>query len=580
MLRRAALVSCSLACALGCTRGGAGEGSKPPAAAADGGVAGAQLAAPADGLDEFWREGKLPPGLEAGTPVDGGTITVRMNVEPGHLMLLIEPDWWLLRLMLHNVNECLVRPDPHGHPDYEPIPELAERWEVSPDRLTTTFHLRKGVKWHDGKPFTSADVKFTFDKVMDPAVRASAIRQAFLDLAEWSAPDPHTFVMRWKQPYVWALRKMGEVPIYPAHAFAGHEGAEVQRRAVQAGADRHRPVQVRKVGRERVDHAGPQRGVLGKKGHADRLVYRIVLEPNVALQLLLRGEVDVDLNLTSEQYAELGKEQKLVANYHRVKVWDSNFSWIGWNLDRPVLKDRAVRRALGLLFDREKLRRTILKEVPQNANCIFYHLGKGCDPAAKQEAFDPGEAAKLLAAAGWGDTDGDGVLDRGGTALKLSIIYPRGQPGERAGAPRLQGAAQARRGRAGAGQGRVVGLHRKAAQHEFDACTLAWVGTTENDPYQVWHSSQVDDGSNYVSYKNPEMDALILRMRSEFDVEKRMSMFREVNAGVLRDAPYLLLYHQPRRTLVSRRLRGVYDSPIESFQFRDMWIDPSFQRKE
>jgi peptide/nickel transport system substrate-binding protein len=80
-----------------------------------------------------------------------------------------------------------------------------------------------------------------------------------------------------------------------------------------------------------------------------------------------------------------------------------------------------------------------------------------------------------------------------------------------------------------------------------------------------------------VSYKNSEADALILQIRAEFDREKRNVLSRKLNQIVIDDAPYVFLYHMPKRTLLHRKVKGAYDSPIESFQFREMWMDPTWK---
>ncbi len=570
MTRRAALATLVLLAA--CTRGMV----ETPAAAPD---AGARVAAARAGLSEAWREGKLPEGLEAGTPVPGGTITIRMNLEPGHLMYLIEPDWWLSRIVNHNLNESLVRPDPRDHPRYQIVPELAESWEESADHLTHTFRLRKGVTWHDGKPFTSADVKFTYERILDPAVRAASLRHSFQDLESVTAPDPHTVVFKWKKPYVFAMRQFGDIPIYPAHAFAGHEGAKFNEAPFKRAPIGTGPYKFESWVEKSAITLARNDAYWGKKGHVDKLVYRPVPEPNVGQQLLLRGEVDSDMVLTSEQYVEAEKEPLLVDAYHRLKIWESNFAWIGFNMKRPFFEDVRVRKALIKLFDREKMRQTLQRGVPANANCVFYHLGPNCDPATKQVEFDPAGAVADLAAAGWKDTDGDGLLDKGGKPFRFTALYPAGNPVNEQ--HMLAWKDQLKRA------GIELELNKiewavftgKLRSHEFDVCMLAWVGAVENDPTQIWHSSQTEDGSNYVHYASPKADALIEQIRGEFDETKRQALFRALNAQIVEDAPYLLLYHMPKRTLLHRRLRGVYESPIESPQYREMWVDPAWKPK-
>ncbi len=537
-----------------------------------------QAAAGADhfpGLDEYWREGKLPPGLEEGTPVRGGTLTVRLNGQPPSLNYLLDSDYWLSRITLHNLHETLVRPDPRDHPDYEMIPELAERWEVSEDNLTFTFHLRDGVKWHDGKPFTARDVRFTFDRMMDPSVRAMHLRQAFEDLERVETPDERTVIFRYEKPYVWALRKLGEIPILPAHAFEGVEGAAFNSHPYQRAPIGTGPFRFESWEDHKAITFARNDDYWGRKAWVDKVVYRVLPEPNVAQQLLMRGELDIDTTLTSESYVQLAAEPKVVDTFHRVKFFESMFAWIGWNHQRPIFQDARVRRALAMLFDREKLRISLFEGIPENANCVFYHLGPGCDPADRQPAFDPDGAAKLLREAGWQDTDGDGVLDRDGVPFRFTLTIPSGSPTNEA----MVLVFKQELYRAGI----EMELQKiewsvfsnRLRNHEFDACMLAWIGDVESDPYQVWHSSQAAGGSNYISYANDELDELALRIRGEFDYEKRQALFRRFNQIVVEEAPMLLIYHLPRRTMIHRRLRGVYLSPMEFFQVRDMWIQPA-----
>jgi len=544
-----------------------GEQEVDPAAPATAGAA----------LDPHWRDGTLPPGLDEGEPVRGGTLVVRTNVNPPSLNSLLDSDGWARRITLHNLHEALVRPDPRDHPDYRPIPELAERWEESEDHRTFTFHLRRGVRWHDGRPFTAADVRFTFERLLDPTVRAMHQRQAFELLEGVEAPDPYTVVLHYRAPYVWALEKIADVPILPAHAFEGHEGA-----AFNTAPYHRAPI-----------GTGPFRFVAwddqvsitlarfddywGEKAHVDRVVYRIVPEPNVAQQLILRGEIDLDISLGSEQFVKLADEPQVVARYHRLKVFDASYSWIGWNHRRPVFEDRRVRRALAMLLDRETLRVALNEGLPLNANCVFYHEGPACDPATEQPAFDPDGAAALLAEAGWRDADGDGVLDRNGVPFRFTMTIPSGNPVNE----QMILVYQQQLHRAGI-EMELQKIEwsvyvKRLREGEFDACMLMWtMSSVEADPYQLWHSSQRDGGSNYVGYASAEADVLAERIRGTFDREERLALFRRFNQLVIDDAPILLLYHLPRRTVIHRRLRGVHVAPLLFFDLREIWIDPRY----
>jgi peptide/nickel transport system substrate-binding protein len=540
----------------------------------------AKAAPEVPGLSAHWREGTLPPGLDEGTPAQGGTLTVRINGNPPSLTFLLESDFWLNRITMHNLHESLVRPDPRDHPRYRIQPELAASWEESPDHLTYTFRLRDGVTWHDGKPFTARDVKFTFDRLMDPAVRSMHLRQAFVDLESVTTPDDRTVIIRYKQPYVWALEKISEVPILPAHAFEGHEGAKFNTAPYHRAPIGTGPFRFESWEDHKSITFARNEAYWGREAHVDRVIYRVIPEPNVAQQLLLRGEIDLDITLSSEQYVKLAAEPKVVDLYHRVKYFESSFAWIGWNNQRPLFRDARVRRALGMLFDREKVRTALYAGIPELANCVFYHLGTSCDPATKQHGFDPAAAEALLAEAGWRDTDRDGLLDKDGLPFRFTITIPSGNPTNEAMVLLYKQALY----RAGI----EMELQKiewsvfsaRLRSHEFDACMLAWSGDVEDDAYQVWHSSQIDGGSNYIAYANPELDRMAEQIRGEFDREKRAALFRRFNQIVIDEAPLLPVFHTPRRTMIHRRLRGVYLAPMTFFQVRDMWIDPAFRAGE
>lgn len=575
-VRRFLAVALFLAAAsAGCTRGKTEEEK----AAARAEAAKKALQVP-EGLDSYWREGVLPPGLEEGTPARGGTLVVRINTEPPSLSGLIDTDGWIRRITAHNVYESLVRPDPRDHPNYRIVPELATSWEASGDRLTWTFRLRKGVRWHDGTPFTARDVKFTYDRIQDPLVRSAHFRQAFQDLERVEAVDDHTVVFHWRKPYVWALQQVGNIPIFPAHAFAGYEGARfnnapIMRAPIGTGPFRFVSWEDHKaITFERFED------YWGQKAWVDRLVYRTISEPNVAFQLLMRGELDLDTDLLAEQYVNAAWDPNLVAKFHRVKFFESQFAWIGWNNQRPLFRDARVRRALAMLFERKKINLALYAGLYEEANCVFYHLGPHCDPVTRQPDYDPAAAASLLEEAGWRDSDGDGVLDRDGVRFQFTITIPSGNPVNE----QMLLAYQQQLYRLGI-EMNVQKVEwsiyaAKLRKHEFDACMLAWINSSpEGDPYQVWHSTQADGGSNYIAYQDPEVDSLIETIRGTFDDGERSALFRALNAKILEDQPLMPIFHQPRRTLLHRRVKGVYLSPIPYFQVRDMWIDPSWGKK-
>src|SRR5476649_141823 len=137
--------------------------------------------APEANTDADWAEGRLPASTQQGEPKPGGTLVIRLDQEPPSLDKLTDSSLALDWMLERKVMESMAALDSSKHPDYPLKPALATDWTISPDRLTFTFHLRRGVVWHDGAPFSGKDVVATLRKILDPNVRALHLRNLFTD---------------------------------------------------------------------------------------------------------------------------------------------------------------------------------------------------------------------------------------------------------------------------------------------------------------------------------------------------------------------------------------------------------------
>ena len=198
-MRTARLLLAALLIAAGCKRGG--RGKDPPASV----------------QPKAYTGDQLPPLSEQGTPRSGGTLVVAMGAEPPSLNYQLDPlDAWVKKIN-ELVMESLARPDPVT---WKHRPRLAERWQVSDDRLTFTFHLRRGVRWHDGQRFDADDVIFTFDRILDPTSKTMAIRSYLEPISRYEKTDNYTVVFHLDRPYWGAFDAIAEVFIYPQHVYA------------------------------------------------------------------------------------------------------------------------------------------------------------------------------------------------------------------------------------------------------------------------------------------------------------------------------------------------------------------------
>jgi peptide/nickel transport system substrate-binding protein len=549
----------------GCVRGGSDDdrAEKPAETAA---------ASPTD-VDD-WTAGRIPDSVLEGEPKRGDQVVVRIASEPPSLNRHVDNDWWGSRITEHNIYEQLIRIDPYDDPDYDYIPVLAERFETNEDGTVFTFHLHRNVKWHDGKPFGAKDVIATFDMVRK-SPRSVHMQSYMQELDKVEAVDDYTVRFTWKQPYSEAFIAMS-TPIQPGHVLAtltpeqyGEAASNpLNRHPVGTGPWKFREwVSSQRIVLERNDD------YWGRPPYLDRLVYRIVRDDTAALQLTERGEIDVLTSIPSENWVRM-QSQTLKENYHRSLLHDATYSWIGWNQDRPIFKDARVRRALTKLVDRQGMIDHLFYGLPIPTTCHFYWASSACDPANTPLAYDPDAAMALLAEAGWKDTTGDGVLDDGeGNPFRFTFMIPSDRPPAQRMATRMREDFR----RAGIDmqiqQVEWAGFTRRLRERQFDACSLAWGGSPRvGDPTQIWHSSSIEGGSNYIGYRNPEVDALIERARVEMDDDKRFEMYREFGRILHAEQPYTWLWVSPRLAVVHNRFRGVRETPL-FFQFTDWWSE-------
>lgn len=562
-----------------CTRGKSREqGSPAPVAVAPATPVEPQAAAK-DAVSAAWLAGELPKTTE--TPVAGGELIVGIHTNPPSLNGLIDSDLigsWITR---HRIYEGLVTLDPFDDPDYGPKPELAERWEISEDKKTYTFHLRKGVTWHDGKPFTSRDVIATMDKIQDPTSKAMHVRSAVQELARYYAPDDFTVVFVWKRPYAFTLDAFADdIEIQPAHVIAKLSGTQfneastnpLNRAPVGTGPFKFKTWQ----NNEKIELARND-AYWGDKPYLDRLTFRIVQDPTVRLQLAERGELDLVNRITSEQWQNMD-QPVFKRDWNRSRFMPAQYAWIGWNAERPYFKDKRVRRALTMLADRPGIIGKMMYGLPQPTTCHFYWKSAACDPELKPLPYDPAAAGQLLDEAGWKDSDGDGVRDKGGQPFRFVFMVPPNST------EAIRWSAKIKEDLARAGIAMDLQLvewsafTKRLREHAFDACALIWGSGAHGEPTQIWHSSGIKGGSNYVGFNDPEADKLMEQARVEFDPAVRDALYRKLGALLYEEQPYTWMYVPAELNLLHKRVKGATPT-LYWWRFERMWLDPALRRK-
>lgn len=573
MKRAFAIVLCLVALGA-CTRGGKKK-VEPTGASADPSERPANASAPTNGAGaSAWARGDLPPLDPSQSPVSGGQVVVGIGSEPPSLNGHVDSDWVGSKVS-GQVYETLVTPDPYDEPAYKMKPALAERWHISDDKLTYTFFLRRGVRWHDGKAFTADDVIATLDKVTDETTRAAHVRSYLEELERYEKVDDFTVRFHWKRPYFQSMDAVGDLAIQPAHVISKLTGTQYNEAATNS-LNRH-PIGTGPF--KFVVWESNQKIVLarnerywGRKAYLDRVVFRIVQDPTVSKQLALRGDLDFWNRVSDEQWANMDGA-KLARRFNRSLVYASGYAWIGWNQKaKPFFADKRVRRAMTLLLDRKRISETMYYGLRKPTACTFYWASSACD-GVEPLPYDTAQAERLLDEAGWVDSDKDGVRDKEGVPFEFTFMIP------------ASSVSSAKLGTKMKEDFRRYGIEvvlqkvewtaftKRLRKHEFDACTLQWGGGPRpEDPSQIWHSKSQAGGSNYVGFSHAKADRLMEEARVVFDAEKRNALYREFGKILADEQPYTILFVSPQLSLINKRVRGVQESLLW-WQFGDLWVE-------
>lgn len=430
--------------------------------------------------------------------------------------------------------------------------DLAERWE-SPDALTYVFHLRRGVRFHDGRALTSADVKFSFDSILNGAIKTPK-RGAFRMVASVEAPDATTVIFHLREPYasfLWNLARpaVGIVPANAGGDFAQHPVGSGPFRFVSAQQDE-----------EVVLERNPEYFQAPPK--IERVRFRIVPEAVVRALELRKGSADLELNaLAPDMVPVLARQPELEVTEQPGTI----YSYVAFNLDDPALARREVRQALACATDREAIVRYLLRGQARVAHGILPPNSWAYEPNVPRYDYNPARAEQLLDAAGFPRPTDPAAR---GVRLKLALKTSTEE------LPRLLGAVLQE-------QWRRVGVELELRPLElatlrddigrgnFELYTLRWVGANQDpDIFEfVFHSRKMPpDGANRGHYRNPRLDALVDQARLVTDQTKRKKIYGEVQRIVAEDLPYLdlcfydnVLVHRRRVTQVQLTPAGDYD---------------------
>ena len=450
------------------------------------------------------------------------------------------------------------------------VGDLAERWEVSDDGRVIIFYLRKNVLWHDGVPFTAEDVQFTYETILDPACGSPYI-SGFMDISEIKVIDTHTVRFEYKQPYAPALLKLG-MGVVPKHLFEGYE--DIRRSPYARSPIGTGPYVFKKWESGQHIILEANKDYFRHEPGIKRYVYRIIPDQSVAFLELIAGGVD-SVQLNPYQFRYRSETVQFKKKINKYKYLAPAYTYIGYNLKDPFLKDVKVRQALSYAIDKKEIINAALLGMGESCTGHFWKNSIYYDQSVDIYNYDPAKAKVLLSEAGWVDVDDDGVLEKDGLEFRMRIITNQGSQVREDVATIVQ--------QQWAEIGVVVDIQIVAwaafldqfiGRHNFQAVILGWSLPIDPDCYSIWHSDSIgESGLNSVSYSNKRVDELIEKGRREFDTEKRKDIYHEIHRIIARDAPYTFLFSAYATPAVNKRFHGIEPAPAGiAYNFIDWYV--------
>jgi peptide/nickel transport system substrate-binding protein len=454
----------------------------------------------------------------------------------------------------------------------EEIPSI-ENGGVSTDHLEYTYHLRKDARWHDGEPVTSRDVRFSYEIIMDPGVNVES-REGWDVVESLATPDEHTVVFHLKHPYPdFASETFYDESVLPEHLLRDHRGERFQ------SARFHRaPVG---SGPFRFDSWVPGSHLVlvanhdyyGEGPYLDAIIFKFVPTENALLVQLKTGEIDMFDNANISFISQLDAIDGIRVYRTPMLMYEH----LDLNTENEILRDVRVRRALSCATNKTEIAERIYNGLVRVAVLDEFEESRYYSHAAAQRSgYDPAQARLLLHEAGWRDNDGDGILDRDGRPLRLSISASAGQPNRERTELVLRD------------EYRELGIDLSIENHaptvlygtfedggvlkrgSFDIAMYAWLSSPAPSRREALYAagSIPPGGQNHPRFIHEELSALLDEAGTEYDTARREELYRRAQDILVDEVPVIPLFWYTAIDPVTDRLQNFRPNATQS---ADTW---------
>jgi len=430
--------------------------------------------------------------------------------------------------------------------------DLAQSYQVSQDGLEIKFNLKKNILWHDGQKFTVKDVKFTFDKLIDENTR-TPFSSDYLMVKEFKIIDDYSFIVKYAQPFAPILESWC-IGIIPEHIFKNENinTSKFNRQPIGTGPYVFKNwVTDQKI----ILEANPNY----YEGHPKIKIYLFRVIPDQSVQFLeLRTQTIDELSLTPDQW---NAYDSFFENYNKYRYPAFSFTFLGFNLEKEPYNNIKFRQAMYYAIDKQDIIQGVLFGMAKSAQGI-YPPHSWAYKEVKEYEYSPQKALEILQTIGF-SKDKNGTLLYKNKNFEITIITNQGNKSRELSAQIIQE------------QLKKIGLkvnirilewstflNQYVNKKNFDALILGWNTAIDPDQFSLWHSSQVGQGQyNFMSYKNNEIDDLLVKARTTFNKEKRIEYYHKIQDIMHEDPPCIFLYYPENMVCVHKRFNGVELAP-------------------
>jgi len=466
-------------------------------------------------------------------------------------------------------------------------PGLADRWILSEDKKTFTFHIHPKARWSDGTPVTAEDVKWTYDVILDPKNMTGPHKISLERFAPPEIVDPATIRFTAREIHWKNLLALSGIQILCKHAYEKADFNTINFEfPVVSGPCELGPieegVQLKLV--RRPDWWQRDFPASKHKGNFQTIIYKFFAEQTNAFEAFQKGVIDVFPVYTSRIWINETSGDAFLKN-HIIKQKIHNQKPVGFqgfamNLRWPPFDDARVRQAMAYLLDREKMNQTLMYSQYFMHRSYFEDLYSDAHPCPNPLIpLDKKKARDLLAEASWKVNPETGILEKNGRKFTFQFLT-RDASSEKflsIYAEDLKDAGIEMR----IDKKDWAAWARDMEEYNFNMTWASWSSGVFKDPESMWLSSEADrPGSNNITgFKNPKADALIEKQKTLFDLEARNAIFRELDRLICEQTPYVLLWNIDYVRLLYWNKFGMPDTVLtkygdESSVLWYWWADP------